>query len=354
MPRPSPKLNPKADAPDVANPVVPAPGGAGKGGAMMTDDESVSQFVAHLSHERNASPHTVAGYLMDIAQFVRFTWSGDTLPPFNWAAVDRFKARAFLVDFQKRGSEPTTTSRKLSSLRAFYKFMEREGMTGLNPFAGLKAPKRARKLPNFLSRDEITRLLEMPLALWKQAAHPKKERERMLAEYCALRDAAMLEVLYSTGGRVSEVAGLMEPQVDTLSGVVQVRGKGKKERLCALGRPACKALKASLSLRNILWPEIERRRPMDRALFLNARGGRLTTRSVERLLKKYLAAANLNPEISPHALRHSFATHMLDAGADMRSVQELLGHASLSTTQIYTHVTVEKLRKVYDDAHPRA
>lgn len=354
MPQPSQKLNPPAEAADIANPSVPAPGGAGKGGAMMTDDLCVSQFVAHLSHERNASPHTVAGYLMDIAQFVRFTWSGDTLPPFNWTAVDRFKARAFLVDFQKRGSEPATTSRKLSSLRAFYKFMEREGMTGVNPFAGLKAPKRARKLPGFLSRDEITRLLEMPLALWKHAEPPKKERERLLAEYCAHRDAALLEVLYSTGGRVSEIAGLVEPQVDTLSGVVQVRGKGRKERLCALGRPACKALKASLSQRNVLWPEIGRRRPNDRALFLNARGGRLTTRSVERLLKKYLAAANLNPEMSPHALRHSFATHMLDAGADMRSVQELLGHASLSTTQIYTHVTVEKLKKVYDDAHPRA
>lgn len=349
-----PKQSPKPDAASVPNPAVPAPGGAGKGGAMMTDDPCVAQFVAHLAHERNASPHTVAGYVLDIAQFVRFTWSGDALPPYPWAGVDRFKARAFLVDFQKRGSEATTTSRKLSSLRAFYKFMEREEMTGLNPFTGLKAPKRARKLPLFLSPSEVTRLLDMPLALWKQSDKPKKERERLLAEYGALRDSAMLEVLYSTGGRVSEVAGLMEPQVDLLSGMVQVRGKGKKERLCALGRPACKALKASLVLRNIIWPEIERRRAMDKPLFLNVRGGRLTTRSVERVLKKYLAAANLNPDISPHALRHSFATHMLDAGADLRSVQELLGHASLSTTQIYTHVTVEKLKKVYDDAHPRA
>ena len=351
---PNPKQNQTADASEVPNPNVPAPGGAGKGGAMMTDDACVSQFVAHLAHERNASPHTVAGYLMDIAQFVRFTWSGDTLPPYNWAAADRFKARAFLVDFQKRGSEATTTSRKLSSLRAFYKFLEREGMTGLNPFSGLKAPKRSRKLPLFLSPAEVTRLLAAPMVLWKQADPPKKERERMLSEYCALRDAAMLEALYSTGGRVSEVASLVEPQVDLLSGMVQVRGKGKKERLCALGRPACKALKVSLTLRNLLWPEVERRRPADRSLFLNVRGSRLTTRSVERLLKKYLASADLNPDISPHALRHSFATHMLDAGADLRSVQELLGHASLSTTQIYTHVTVEKLKKVYHDAHPRA
>lgn len=333
---------------------VPAPGGAGKGGAMMTDDPSVSQYAAHLEHERNASRHTVANYIMDIAQFVRFTWTGDALPPYAWGSVDRFKARAFLIDFQKRGSEATTTSRKLSSLRAFYKFMEREELVAMNPFVGLKAPKRAKKLPNFLSAEEINRLLEMPQKLWADVKKPKQERERKLAEYCAFRDQAILEVLYSTGGRITEIVGLLEPQVDMLSGVVQVRGKGKKERLCALGRPAAKALRASLTLRNALWPEMERRRPNDRPLFLNVHGGKLTSRSVERLLKKYLMGANLNPKISPHALRHSFATHMLDAGADLRSVQELLGHASLSTTQIYTHVTVEKLKKVYDDAHPRA
>lgn len=321
---------------------------------MMTDDACVAQFAAHLEHERNASPHTVANYLMDVAQFVRFTWTGDALPPYDWASIDRFKSRAFLIDFQKRGSEPATTSRKLSSLRSFYKFMEREGLVKLNPFAGLQAPKRARKLPGFLSQDEVTRLLDSPLKVWRDSKPRRQEHERKRVEYAALRDSAMLEVLYSTGGRVSEIAGLMEPQVDMLSGVVQVQGKGKKERICALGRPALKALRTSLNLRSELWPDLARRRAGDRPLFLNARGGRLTTRSVERLLKKYLAAAGLNPAISPHALRHSFATHMLDAGADLRSVQELLGHASLSTTQIYTHVTVEKLKKVYEDAHPRA
>ena len=239
-------------------------------------------------------------------------------------------------------------------MRSFYKYLEREGLASGNPFAGLKAPKRARKLPSFLSQAEVIRLLDMPSKLRREARPHRKDRERKLADYAALRDSAMLEVLYSTGGRVSEIAGLVEPQVDLLSGVVQVRGKGKKERLCALGRPALKALRASMNLRADLWPELERRRPLDRPLFLNTRGGKLTTRSVERLLKKYLAAANLNPLISAHALRHSFATHMLDAGADLRSVQELLGHASLSTTQIYTHVTVEKMKKVYDDAHPRA
>lgn len=327
----------------------------GSGGAeAMHGDPCVAQFLAHLEHERNASPHTISNYLLDIAQFARFTWTADALPPYAWGGVDRFQARAFLVDSQKRGSEATTTARKLSSLRTFFKFLEREEMISASPFTGLKAPKRARKLPHFLSVDEVNRLLAAPGRLWDEGKPPGGKRERQMAEYGARRDAAILEVLYSTGGRVSEVAGLSEPSVDMLSGVVRVRGKGKKERLCALGRPAVKALKAALGIRDAMWPDIARRTRGDRPLFVNMRGDRLTTRSVERLLKKYLAAAGLNPGISPHALRHSFATHMLDAGADLRSVQELLGHASLSTTQIYTHVTVEKLKKVYDETHPRA
>lgn len=324
------------------------------GGATLHDDPCVSQFLAHLEHERNASPHTLSNYLIDIAQFARFTWTADAHPPYEWSGVDRYQARAFLVDSQKRGSEATTTSRKLSSLRSFFKYMEREEMTGANPFHGLKAPKRARKLPNFLSVDEVNRLLAAPMKTWAEQEGGKERRDRRVSEYAARRDAALMEVLYSTGGRVSEVAGLSETMVDLLTGVVQVRGKGKKERLCALGRPASQAVRESLRLRDELWPELSKRGRGVKPLFVNFRGGRLTTRSIERLLKKYLTTAGLNPAISPHALRHSFATHMLDAGADLRSVQELLGHASLSTTQIYTHVTVEKLKKVYDDAHPRA
>ncbi len=321
---------------------------------MLHDDSCVAQFLAHLEHERNASPHTISNYLLDIAQFARFTWTVDAISPFAWDRVDRFQARAFLIDSQKRGSEATTTSRKLSTLRTFFKFMEREAMVPANPFMGLKAPKRARKLPHFLSVDEVNRLLAAPMKNWMKKGGARGEKERRMVEYASKRDAAILEVLYSTGGRVSEVAGLSEHAVDMLTGVVQVRGKGKKERLCALGRPACKALKEAVNLRDALWPEISKRGRGVKPLFVNFRGDRLTTRSIERLLKKYLITAGLNPAISPHALRHSFATHMLDAGADLRSVQELLGHASLSTTQIYTHVTVEKLKKVYDDAHPRA
>lgn len=327
--------------------------GTGTAGWALTDDPDVSQFVAHLEHERNASRHTVAAYLLDLGQFVKAVWGADVHPPFAWEGADRFAARRFLVDSQKGGSEATTTSRKLSSLRSFYRFLEREERVAVNPFGGLKGPKKARKLPQFLSVDEIGRLLEAPLKVWAAAEPPKSARERTLAEYIARRDAAILEVLYSTGARVSEISGLQEPSVDMISGVVQVRGKGKKERLCALGRPACRVLSAALNLRNTLWPDLARRTKGDRPLFANTHGGRLTSRSIERSLKRYLQTANLNPSISPHALRHSFATHMLDAGADLRSVQELLGHASLSTTQIYTHVTVDTLRRVYHDAHPR-
>jgi integrase/recombinase XerC len=289
-----------------------------------------------------------------MAQFARFTWGGDALPPFAWSSLDRFSARRFLVDSQKKGAAPATTSRKLSSLRAFYKFLEREGGVPANPFTGLKAPKQARKLPLFLSVPEVNRLLEAPGRLWEEHDPRGSARERQMAEYLARRDVAFLEVLYSTGGRVSEVAGLQEGAVDGLSGTVLVRGKGKKERICSLGRPSLKALRTALELRNALWPEIERRTRGEKPLFVNARGGRLSTRSMERILKKYLQAANLNASLSPHALRHSFATHMLEAGADLRSVQEMLGHASLSTTQIYTHVTIESMKKVYRDAHPRA
>ena len=174
----------------------------------------------------------------------------------------------------------------------------------------------------------------------------------MWLDYAFSRDTAILEILYSTGMRVSELAGMNESDIDLLASVVKVRGKGKKERLCLLGKPAVKAMQAALEKRSTLAGMFKRAGLPP--VFVGRTGGRLTTRSIERLMKRYLARANLDPRMSPHALRHSFATHLLDAGADLRSVQELLGHASLSTTQIYTHVTVERLKQVYNEAHPRA
>jgi integrase/recombinase XerC len=316
-------------------------------------DPCVAYFCRYLTAERNASRHTLAGYVCDIGQFAQLTWPDATGRTYPWKDADRFAARRFLVESQKAGSRPATTARKLASLRSFYKFLEREEKADRNPFAGLRPPKRDRRLPEILSVAEVTRLLETPLRVWRSGGRRRTPLPPAVAEYVALRDTAILETLYSTGGRVSEIAGLTEGSVDFLGGTAKVRGKGKKERLCPLGTPACKALREAIRKAGELWPVAG---PAGRArpIFRNARGGPLTTRSIERSLKEYLIQSNLNPNISPHALRHSFATHMLDAGADLRSVQELLGHASLSTTQIYTHVTVERLKKVYGEAHPRA
>lgn len=318
----------------------------------VANDVAVAHFSRYLENERNASVHTISGYLLDIGQFVLFTWGDRKLTCINWKSADVFAARKFLVEFQKAGMEPSTTGRKLASLRSFYRFLLREEYVDVNPFVGLRAPKRSRKLPEIFSVDEVVKLLESPAKMLKQESKSGDPVEPQ-KQYAAFRDAAIMEVLYSTGARVSEIVGLELKDVDMLSGVIKVRGKGKKERLCPLGRPACQALKPLLKEDPSVIFETAIKKS-GRRIFLNLRGKPLTTRSVERMFKKYLFFCDLNKNLSPHALRHSFATHMLDAGADLRTVQELLGHASMSTTQIYTHITVERLKKVYQEAHPRA
>jgi integrase/recombinase XerC len=317
-------------------------------GAADGVDPCVDQFLLYLEHERNASRHTCLNYDMDLRQFAGMTWGGDVRPPYRWGEVDRFAARRFLAGLQKGGRSHATIGRKLSALRSFYRFLEREDRVEQNPFGGIRAPKRPRKLPPVLSVAEIARLLEAPTHGLRAAGEDARDA---FARYAAVRDRAILEVMYSTGARVSEVAGITEGRVDLLSGMVTVRGKGKKERMCPLGRPACLALRALLDANAARWGGGSRSL---RPVFRNAAGDAITTRSIERQLKRYLAVAGLQSRVTPHALRHSFATHLLDAGADLRSVQELLGHASLSTTQIYTHVSVERMKKVYDEAHPRA
>lgn len=313
-------------------------------------DPAMEAFSAYLRAERDASEHTLSNYMMDIRQFIALHWGDDAAPPFKWKEVDRFAARRFLVHQQKCEREPTTARRKLSSLRSFFKFMLREDMVTKNAFSGLVLPKLARRLPKVLSVDEVGRLLNAPFLMQLEEKEPKRKAWNT---YARDRDVAILELLYTTGARLNEIAALKQEQIDLLSGVMTVRGKGKKERMCPLGNPAIKALRRALDGRDVIWDSMGRKgRPP--ALFLNKLGGRLTPRSIERMMKKYLISAGLNPELSPHALRHSFATHLLDAGADLRSVQELLGHANLSTTQIYTHITVERLREVYDKAHPKA
>jgi integrase/recombinase XerC len=316
-------------------------------------DPLVSEFVRHLEAERNASPHTVAAYVQDIGQFARLTWGEEASPPFAWNECDRFAARRFLVHFQKEKRSPSTTGRKCSSLRAFFRFLEREERASSNPFAAVSLPRRERRLPTVLSKEEVGRLLDAPARMAAEAGPAEDAETASWRAYAASRDAAILELLYSTGMRVGECAGLSDAQVDFLSGVARAMGKGRKERMCPLGGPAVRALRRALDGRDARFPA-SGRASRSRPLFLNAQGGRLTARSIQRIMKRCLAHARLPADLSPHALRHSFATHLLDAGADLRSVQELLGHASLSTTQIYTHVSIERIREVYERAHPKA
>ncbi len=315
-------------------------------GQALENDPALALFVQYLEGEKNASDHTIENYLMDLRQFIAQQWGAEARPPFQWGEVDRFAARRFLAGFQKSGCAPATARRKLSALRSFFRFLVREELAKSNPIAGLVMPRRIRKLPKVFSVEEVGRLLAAPL-------REEPNSGNAFARCARLRDAAMLEILYSAGMRLSELTGLREDHVDLLSGIIRVRGKGKKERLCPLGGPATKALRAYLDAREA-YLAAEGRGRRGAPLFLNKSGGPLTPRSVERMMKKYLIAAGLDASRSPHALRHSFATHLLDAGADLRSVQELLGHASLSTTQIYTHVSIERLKDVYEKAHPRA
>lgn len=309
-------------------------------------DPWVGEFADHIQAERNDSPHTVSAYLQDVAQFAAFAF-GKSAPPFNWADPDRYKVRAFLIESQKLGAAPTTTRRKLAALRTFFTFLLREGAVKRNPCATVRGPKAPKHLPEILTREQVVKLIEAPLeALNASAGKPMRDDA-----YAAWRDNALFEFLYSTGARVAEAAAARVADVDLETGVVRLFGKGRKQRLAALGQPAIDALRQALSFADLLWADGF---SPESALFRNFRGTPLTTRSMERQMKTWLAAAGLPATCTPHKLRHSFATHMLDAGADLRSVQELLGHASLSTTQIYTHVTIEHLREIYEAAHPRA
>ena len=308
---------------------------------VIVGDEKLSRYLQYMEIERDASPYTLRNYRVDICQFIEQAWGAGTRPPFAWEAVDWLKARAFLLHVQKSGAAPTTSRRKLSSLRSFYKFMLREEMVSENPFSGLVLPKIDRSLPHVLSKAEVMRLLEAPLS----GGAVGSDWER----YAQARDAAILELLYSTGMRIGELSTLEKDALDLERGFTRVVGKGRKERLCLIGDPAVQALEHSFALaEKLVFDE-----PAE-GIFLNKFGRPISARSIERLLKKHLITANLDPDITPHTLRHSFATHLLDAGADLRGVQELLGHASLSTTQIYTHVSIQRLKDVYEQAHPRA
>jgi integrase/recombinase XerC len=303
-------------------------------------DEAVAEFLRHLALEKNASPHTVKSYREDLTQALGFfrTKLGDR--PAAVTALTTRLLRAYTVWLHDQGYARATIARRIAAVRAWCRFLCRQGLLAANPADGLRGPRQDRKLPHFLSKEDVSRLLEAP-----GAATP-----------LGLRDRALLETLYSAGLRVSELTGLNLDDLDLDAGLTTVRGKGRRERLALLGPHALAALQQWLAVRGQVGvrPDGFRPRGAQGAVFLNKNGTRLTARSVGRLLEKYLTQAGLDPRTSPHTLRHSFATHLLDNGADIRSVQELLGHRSLGTTQIYTHVTTQRLREHYQKAHPRA
>lgn len=294
----------------------------------------ISQFLRYLQVERGASPHTLKGYREDlIAAADYFADEGGASP--EPATITAVELRGFLSALHEAGFAKTSIARKLASLRSFYRYGQREGWAASNPARALRNPRKGRSLPHFLTTEEIGKLLAAP-----PADSPM-----------GLRDRAILETLYSAGLRVSELVGLCDGDVDMGQGVLRVRGKGRRERLSPLGSYAIRALEAWLKHRKIAKGEPQGR---EAPIFTNRFGTRLTVRSVGRMLEKYLRETGLDRRTSPHTLRHSFATHLLDRGADIRSVQELLGHKSLVTTQIYTHVSTANLRAAYEKAHPRA
>jgi integrase/recombinase XerC len=317
----------------------------------MSADPLPQRFINYLLGEKGASPHTAAAYRRDIIQFAGLILKADPgKEPAPWSKVDVYAARKFIVGLQGLKLSKTSTLRKISSLRSFYRFLCREGALEKNPFSGVSSPKKPRNLPKYLTTGDTGKLMSAPAAWWKEALANGLAKNAESARLGEARDTAILEVIYSGGLRVSEAVGLKLGDVDLKSGVIRVMGKGKKERICALGRPSAEALKKYLGVRE-LWSSDGR---ASAPLFVNRHGTKLTARSVQRSLKVYLRQSGLPPDMTPHKLRHSFATHLLDAGADLRSVQEMLGHASLSATQIYTHISAERLKKAYSKAHPRA
>jgi integrase/recombinase XerC len=295
---------------------------------------AAARFLQYLRVERNASELTIKSYREDLEALAEYLTDlqGATPSPGNIGTVE---LRGYIAALHEAGYAKTTISRRLASLRSFFRFGQREGWTRANPAKPLRNPRKARSLPHFLSSEDIARLLSAPAA----------------GEPLGLRDRAILEVLYSAGLRVSELAGLNVSDLDFAGGTLRVRGKGRRERIAPVGSFAARAVKDWLAVRRVSARE---KSAADAPVFVNKFGRRLTTRSIGRMLEKHLAATGLDRRTTPHTLRHSFATHLLDRGADIRSVQELLGHKSLVTTQIYTHVSTAGLRAAYERAHPRA
>ena len=306
--------------------------------------EHLKEFLEHLRLNENASAHTVRAYDSDLTQYLAFlsVHTGRRVSELEPAQLDHLGARAWLGDLNKRGNTKSSAARKLSAIRAFGRYLRREGVLEGDPAALVGTPKREQRVPKHLAVDEMSKLLEMP-----DTAQP-----------LGRRDKAILELFYASGLRLSELVGLDLEDVNLSGRVVRVLGKGRKERIVPFNQTTAEALRVWLRDRESLQharPEGRAyRRKVREPLFLNYQGGRLSTRSVDKLVRRYVAACSTRYGISPHALRHSFATHLLEAGADLRAIQELLGHARLSTTQRYTHVNAAQLIETYRKAHPKA
>ena len=307
---------------------------------MVTLARAIDGFASYLADERRFSPRTVRAYRTDLARFVRFwqeEFGEEKASAAKLSRVDSLAVRSYLAALHRAGLKNRSIARHLSTLRSLFRWACREGYLEKSPAAGLVSPRVPRSLPRAMTVADTESLLDA------SGADAIPERER-----------ALFELLYAAGLRVSEAAGLDLEDVDLSARIVRVLGKGSKERLVPFGEQAEDALRAWLPVRKMLRREASAAGEDGEPLFVNRRGGRLTTRSMARLLKRRLRAAGLPSDISPHALRHTFATHLLEAGADLRAIQELLGHASLSTTQKYTHLDAARLAEVYRSAHPKA
>ncbi|MCP4786306.1 MAG: tyrosine recombinase XerC [Fuerstiella sp.] len=291
-------------------------------------------FLNYLKVERNCSELTIKSYADDLSHLSEFILEQfGTVPRPD--AIEVTQLRSYVAYLHECGYAQATVARRLACLRSFFRYCQREGLCDSNPAKPLRTPRAGKKLPHFLTTEEVGRLLLAPLATKDDG----------------LRDRAILETVYSAGLRVAEVVGLDLQDYDRPSGIIRVRGKGRKERIAPVGSYATKAVQSWLAVRK---PDTNADQIDQAALFLNRFGRRLTTRSIGRMLEKHILTAGLSQQTSPHTLRHSFATHLLDGGADLRSVQELLGHKSLTTTQIYTHISTRRLRETYEASHPHA
>jgi integrase/recombinase XerC len=301
----------------------------------------IDRFADYLKYQRNASAHTLRNYLSDLEQFYDHLCPRDQTGnrrEIDIHQIDHITIREYMAKLYRDSRKKSSIARKLATLRTFFKFLCREQVLESNPARLVSSPRQEKRLPKVISVDDVVHFIETP------------DTETILGK----RDRAIIELLYATGCRVSEVAGMNVADIDLKNQTIRVRGKGRKERFVPFGSKAKEALSAYLPERNTLLSEAPEHKRDANAVFLNYQGTRISTRSIARLIEKYVKECALAQNISPHSLRHSVATHLLSAGADLRAIQELLGHARLSTTQIYTHVSIEQLMQVYDKAHPRA